>query len=103
MISAQPGTNYFAILIARGSTIRSDLTVGGGGPGGSDDGIAIAVLDGSHDARLQRLRLRDGRGDGLNVWGPRRRWRRSRAGVALGSDVSRDTSVIRTRVRGFRD
>jgi parallel beta-helix repeat protein len=90
------------------------LTVDGAGAlrGDDDGGIGIAVFEGSSDVRLQRLHIRRVRTDGVNTWG-------SHAGVsvqdslieggltgeagvvALGSDDSRDTSVIRTRVRGF--
>ena len=114
VLSAPSGKRYWALLVAKGENIRiSDLTVDGGG-GGPDreGGIGIAVFDGSRDVRLQRLRLTGVRTDGVNAWG---RYSsvslqdsqvesdgRGDAGfVALGSDRSRDTSVIRTRVQGF--
>ena len=105
---------YWALLVAKGENIRvSDLTLDGGGGGADPDGgLGIAVFDGSRDVRLQRLRLRRVRTDGVNAWG---RYSsvslqdsvvesdgKGEAGfVALGSDRSRDTSVIRTRVHGF--
>jgi parallel beta-helix repeat protein len=116
VISAPPGKRYWALLIAKGKNIRiSDLTLDGGGnvAGDDDGGIAVAVFDGSRDVRLQRLRMTRVRRDGVNVWGAYSSVSiqdsviesdgSGEAGfVALGSDESRDTSVIRTRVRGFR-
>jgi parallel beta-helix repeat protein len=108
-----PGTSYFAVLVARGRNIAiSNLTVDGGGPG-PGRGIAVAVFDGSQNVRLRRLRLTRVRQDGVNVWGAFSNVSvqdsviegdgSAQVGVfALGSDRSRDTSVIRTRVRGFR-
>jgi hypothetical protein len=109
---------YWALLVARGRRIRiSDLAIdGGGGPAAasaSDGGIAVAVFDGSHDVRLQRLHLRNVQTDGVNAWGAHsgvsvqdsviEGGGTGRAGVfTLGSDDSRDTSVIRTRISGFR-
>jgi parallel beta-helix repeat protein len=108
---SKPG--YFAILVAKGAHVRiANLTVdgGGAGPGG---GNAIAVFDGSRDVRLQRLRLRRVRQNGVNVWGAYSEVSvqdsvidgggTGNAGIfSLGSDKSRGTSVIRTRIRGFR-
>lgn len=115
VISAPPGRRYWALLVAKGENIRiSDLTLDGGGGFRRDDdgGIAVAVFDGSRDVRLQRLRITRVRTDGVNVWGAYSsvsiqdsRIESDGTGeagvVALGSDESRDTSVIRTRVRGF--
>ena len=118
VIAPTPGARYWALLVARGSRIRiSDLTIdGGGGPAAhssKEGGIAVAVFDGSRDVRLQRLHIRRVRTHGVNAWG-------AHVGVSvqdsvidgdgtahagvfmLGSDRSRDTSVIRTRIRGFR-
>src|SRR5262249_12467778 len=106
-------SGYFAILVARGDHVRiANLTVDGGGPG-PGGGNAIAVFDGSRDVRLQRLRLRRVRQNGVNVWGSYSEVSvqdslidgggTGNAGVfSLGSDKSRETSVIRTRIRGFR-
>lgn len=111
---------YWALLIARGDRIRiSDLTIDGGGGGGpgapssKEGGIAVAVFDGSHDVRLERLHIRGVQTDGVNAWGAHSSVSvqdsviegggTGRAGVfTLGSDDSRDTSVIRTRITGFR-
>ncbi len=118
VIAPSAGARYWALLVARGTGIRiSDLTIdGGGGPAALSSkggGIAVAVFDGSRDVRLQRLHIRRVRTHGVNAWG-------AHAGVSvqdsvidgggsanagvftLGSDRSRDTSVIRTRIRGFR-
>jgi parallel beta-helix repeat protein len=110
----RPGANYWALVVAKGKNIRiSDLTIDGGGAGPDEDrGIGVAVFDGSSDVRLQRLRLVHVRSHGVNTWGAHSNvsiqdsqiegGRTAEAGfVALGSDESRDTSVIRTRVRGF--
>jgi parallel beta-helix repeat protein len=118
VLAPPPGARYWAVVVARGTRIRiSDLTVdGGGGPAeasSSTGGIAIAVFDGSHDVRLQRLRVLDVRTDGVSVWGEHSGVSvqdsviegdgTAHAGVySLGSDRSRDTSVIRTRIHGFR-
>lgn len=115
VITPSPGARYWALLVARGAGVRiADLTIdGGGGPAAEEGGIAVAVFDGSRDVRLQRLHIRRVRTYGVNAWG-------AHAGVSvqdsvidgggsaqagvftLGSDRSRDTSVIRTRIRGFR-
>ena len=108
-----PSGPYFAVLVARGSDITiSDLAVDGAGPGGGE-GIAVAVFDGSRNVRLSRLSLTRVRTDGVNVWGAFSNVSvqdseidgggTGQVGVfALGSDRSRDTSVIRTKIRGFR-
>jgi parallel beta-helix repeat protein len=113
VITAPSGSSYFALLVAKGRNIEiSDLTVDGGGPG-PGEGIAVAVFDGSRNVRLSRLRLTNVRAHGVNVWGAFSNVSvqdsliegdgTAQTGVfALGSDRSRDTSVIRTRVRGFR-
>jgi parallel beta-helix repeat protein len=116
VLTPRPGARYWALLVARGERIRvSDLTIDGGGPMRTDDdeGIAVAVFDGSGDVRLQRLRIMRIRTTGVNVWGAHRDVSvqdsvfegdgTAQAGVfVLGSDRSRDTSVIRNRIRGFR-
>ena len=108
---SKPG--YFAILVAKGEHVRiANLTVDGGGEG-RGGGNAIAVFDGSRDVRLQRLRLRHVRQNGVNVWGAYSQVSvqdsvidgggTGNAGIfSLGSDKSRGTSVIRTRIHGFR-
>ena len=114
VLAARPGARYWALVVAKGKYIRiSDLALDGGGPPADEaGGIGIDVFDGSIEVRLQRLRMSRVRTDGVNVWG---RYSSvsvqdsqiesdgsGEAGVvALGSDESRDTSVIRSRVRGF--
>jgi parallel beta-helix repeat protein len=112
VISAR-GASYWAILIAKGSHIRiANLALDGGGPG-RGEGNAVAIFDGSKDVRLQRLQIRRVRKYGVNVWGAFANVSvqdsqldgggTAQAGVfSLGSDESRETSVIRTRIRGFR-
>lgn len=114
VLAPRPGARYWALLVAKGKNIRiADLTLDGGGPPSDrDGGIGVAVFDGSSDVRLQRLRMTRVRTDGVNVWGAYSSVSiqdsqiesdgSGEAGVvALGSDESRDTSVIRSRIRGF--
>jgi hypothetical protein len=114
ILAPRPGARYWALVVAKGKNIRiSDLALDGGGPPADDDGgIGIAVFDGSSNVRLQRLRITRVRTDGVNVWGAYSSVSvqdsqidgdgKGEAGVvALGSDESRDTSVIRSRVSGF--
>ncbi|HET8651553.1 MAG TPA: right-handed parallel beta-helix repeat-containing protein, partial [Gaiellaceae bacterium] len=116
VLAAPRGRRYWALVVARGRNIRiADLAVDGGGavPRDEEGGIGIAVFDGSSDVRLQRLRITRVRTDGVNTWGAHsgvslqdsviEGGGTAEAGfVALGSDETRDTSVIRSAVRGFR-
>ena len=100
----------WSLVTVRGRGVRlSDLTLDGGGRAER----AVGVAGGSHDVRLQRLRIRGIRVTGVEVWGAHSgisvqdstiAGSRARgAGVfELGSDDSRDMSVIRTRISGFR-
>jgi parallel beta-helix repeat protein len=74
---------------------------------------AVSVADGSADVRVQRLAVRRVRVNGIEAWGAHRDVSvqdsvldgrgASNAGVFdLGSDGSRDVSVVRTRIFGFR-
>jgi parallel beta-helix repeat protein len=115
VLAPPAGKRYWALLVAKGKNIRiSDLTIDGGGPvrGNEEDGFGVAVFDGSSDVRLQRLRMTRVRWHGVNTWGAHSSVSvqdsqiesdgTAEAGVvALGSDETRDTSVIRTSVRGF--
>jgi copper-binding protein NosD/Big-like domain-containing protein len=116
VIAPPAGSDYWAALVAKGDDVRiADLTVDGGGGGRREEGgIGVAVFDGSDRVRLQRLRLTRVRTHGVSVWGAHTDVSiqdstiesdgRGASGVfVLGSDNSRDTSVIRTRIRGFRD
>jgi parallel beta-helix repeat protein len=116
VLHARRGSRYWALLVAKGRNIRiADLTLDGGGPvsGKSGGGIGVAVFDGSTDVRLQRLRLKRVRTDGVNTWGAHSNIsiqdsriegsRSAEAGiVALGSDETRDITASRNRVSGFR-
>jgi parallel beta-helix repeat protein len=100
----------WALLTVRGSGVRiSDLVV----DGARRTQRGIAVADGSSDVRLQRLRITGMTVNGVEAWGVHRGvsvqdsnilgGRRANAGVFdLGSDASRDTSVIRTHIADFR-
>ena len=114
-VIAPVNPRYWALVVARGRNIRlSDLGIDGGGvPASRNGGIAVAVFDGSRDVRLQRLHIRRVSGHGVDVWGAHSNVSvqdsviesdgSAGTGVfTLGSDRSRDTSVIRTRIRGFR-
>jgi hypothetical protein len=113
VISAPPGVKYWALLVAKGKNVRvTDLALDGGGPG-PGGGNAIAVFDGSRTVRLQRLDIKRVRKYGVNVWGAHSNVSiqdsriegggTAQAGVyVLGSDRSRDTNVVRSRIRGFR-
>jgi parallel beta-helix repeat protein len=113
VISAPAGVKYWALLVAKGRNIRvTDLTLDGGGPG-PGGGNAIAVFDGSRTVRLQRLDLKRVRKYGVNVWGAHSNVSvqdsriegggTAQAGVyVLGSEQSRDTNIVRSRIRGFR-
>ncbi len=116
VIAPPAGSDYWAALVAKGDDVRiADLTIDGGGGGRREEGgIGVAVFDGSDRVRLQRLRMTHVRSHGVSVWGAHADVSvqdstiesdgRGGSGVfALGSDQSRDTSVIRTRIRGFRD
>jgi hypothetical protein len=114
VVAPPTGEAYDYVLLARGTGIRvSDLTLDGGGPG-AGDGIAVGVFDGSSDVRLQRLNILRVRNVGVSVWGAHADVSiqdsrlegngSARSGFsARGSDASRDASVIRSRIRGFRD
>jgi hypothetical protein len=115
-VIAAPGGSYWGLLIASGHAIRvSDLALDGGGPG-AGTGQAIVVQSGSSDVRLQRLTITRIRNEGVFAWG-------AYAGVSLQDSTldgggtagsgflagesghygdSKDSSVIRTTVRGFR-
>ena len=113
-VLAPSDDSYSFVLLAKGTGIRvSDLTIDGGGPG-EGEGVGVGIFDGSRNVVLQRLRILRVRAYGVSVWGAHEdvSVQDSRiegngtasAGVLVrGSDESRDASVIRTRIRGFRD
>ncbi|HEX5621061.1 MAG TPA: right-handed parallel beta-helix repeat-containing protein, partial [Solirubrobacteraceae bacterium] len=100
----------WSLVTVRGHGVRiSDLTI----DGGRRAERAIGVGGGSHDVRLQRLRVRGVRESAIEIWGTHsgvsvqdsilEGGGAHGAGVAdLGSDDSRDTSVIRSDISGFR-
>jgi hypothetical protein len=100
----------FAFVTVRGHGVRvSDLAIDGAGL--ADRGVGVS--EGSRDVRLQRLSISGIRESGVEIWG-------AHSGVSIqdstiagagaggagvmdrGSDASRDTSVIRSDISGFR-
>jgi hypothetical protein len=100
----------WSLVTVRGSGVRvADLAIDGAGRADR----AVGVASGSHDVRLQRLRIGAIKVTGVEVWGAHSRISVQDSELAgsgatgsgvfeLGSDGSRDMSVIRTRIRGFR-
>jgi Right handed beta helix region len=100
----------WSLVTVRGHHVRlAGLTIDGAGRAER----AVGVAAGSHDVRLQRLRIRRIRVTGVEVWGAHSRISLQDSSIAgsgaagsgvfeLGSDESRDMSVIRTRITGFR-
>jgi hypothetical protein len=113
VLAAPSGAGSAPVLSLQGREIQvADLAIDAGGQSG-DEPIAIAVPDGSADVSLRRISLVNVHGDGINVWGAHSNVSvqdssidgggTGHAGVfALESPASRDTSVIRTRITGFR-
>jgi hypothetical protein len=110
------GASYQALLVPDGRRIRvSNLALDGGGAGGGE-GRAVEVQTGSADVRLNRLRIRRARQVGVYVRGVHSEVSvqdstingrgRADAGVFFidpqDAGEYRDPSVIRTRIRGFR-
>jgi hypothetical protein len=111
VISARPGS-YDGILVIDGRHVRvSDLLLDGSGPG-SGDGIGVAVRPGAADVRISRLDIENVRETGVDAWGNLsdvsvqdsviRGNKRAGAGVRFEDGVFSDSSVIRTRLSGFR-
>jgi parallel beta helix pectate lyase-like protein len=100
----------WSLVTVRGRGVRlSDLTIDGGGRAER----AVGIAAGSHDVRLQRLRIGGIAITGVEVWGAHSGISVQDSTIAgagargsgvfeLGSDHSRDMSVIRTRISGFR-
>jgi hypothetical protein len=107
LVAARPG---WSLVTVRGRGVRmSDLAIDGAHLAER----AVGVAGGSHDVRLQRLHVRGITDSAVEVWG-------AHSGVSiqdsvlvgggadgggvidLGSEESRDTSVIRTAISGFR-
>jgi parallel beta-helix repeat protein len=110
VLTPAPGDDPWALLNAQGRHIRiADLAVDGDGRAGR----AVSVADGSADVRVQRVSVRRVQVNAVEAWGAHRDVSvqdsvldgrgASNAGVFdLGSDGSRDVSVVRTRIFGFR-
>ena len=106
LTAAAPG---WSLVTVRGRGVRlAGLAIDGSGRAERAVGIA-----GAHDVRLQRLRISNIRVTGVEVWGAHSRVSVQDSAIAgdgaagsgvfaLGSDDSRDTSVIRTHISGFR-
>ena len=103
-------TRAWSLVTVRGHGVRlADLTIDGDGRAER----AVGIAGGSYDVRVQRLRIRGIAVTGVEVWGAHSRISVQDSAIAgagasgsgvfvLGSDESRDASVIRTRVHGFR-
>jgi len=116
LVGAGPGTvltasrDAWSLVEVRGRRVRvSGLAI----EGGTRIGRAIAVAPGSADVRLQRLRISGVRDTGVEAWGAHAEVSvqdsvivgddASGAGVYdVGSSDSRDSSVVRTEIHGFR-
>ena len=103
-------TDAWSLVDARGRDIAiADLALDGRGLVGR----ALAVADGSARVRVQRVAIRGVRENGVEVWGEHADvsvqdstisgdGARGAGVFELGSDRSRDMSVVRTEIRGFR-
>ena len=100
----------WSLMTVRGRGVRvSDLTIDGSGRAER----AIGVAAGSHDVRFQRIGIRGIRRTGIEVWGEHSDISIQDSTIAgdqargagifeLGSTDTRDMSVIRTSISGFR-
>jgi hypothetical protein len=105
-----PARGRGSVVTVAGAHVRiSDLAVDGAGAAANGIGIA----NGSHDVRVQRVRIGGMLVNGVEAWGVHTAVSvqdcaitgggATGAGVVeFGSDRSRDTSVVRTTVSGFR-
>jgi parallel beta-helix repeat protein len=110
VLAPPAGAVDWSLVTVQGSRVRiADLSVDGAGR----IGRAIAVADGSSDVRVQRVAVSGVLENGIEAWGVHSGvsvqdaritgGRTANAGVFdLGSDASSDTSVVRTRIAGFR-
>jgi Periplasmic copper-binding protein (NosD) len=100
----------WSLITVRGRAVRvSDLVVDGAGKAER----AIGVASGSHDVRVQRVRIEGITETGVEVWGEHSEISVQDSVIAgagargagvfeLGSEASRAMSVVRTRISGFR-
>ena len=110
VLTPAPGMSPEALLATTGRRVRvSDLAVDG--LGRATQGLEVA--DGANDVRLARLRVRGVRENGVRASGAHAdvsvqdsvidgRGANNAGVFDLGSDNSRDVSVVRTRIRGPR-
>lgn len=111
VISAPSGP-YDGILVVHGRHVRiSGLSLDGSGPG-RGDGQAVEIWPGAADVRISQVEITHARQTGVMAWdnysdisvqdstisGDRR----AEAGVVFEDCGSSDSSVIRTRISGFR-
>ena len=111
VISA-PSGSYESILIGNGRHVLvSDLALDGSGPG-PGDGQAIEIRTGAADVRISHVEIRHVRWRGVYAWGSYddvsvqdsviNGDKQAEAGVVFEKGESSDSSVIRTRISGFR-
>ncbi len=110
VLAPAPGSSPEALVVTDGRRVRvSDLTVDGGGR--VTQGVEVA--DGARDVRLARLHIRGVRENGVRASGAHAdvsvqdsvidgRGANNAGVFDLGSDDSRDVSVVRTRISGPR-
>jgi hypothetical protein len=117
VFAAPRGSAYRAILIAAGQGIKiSRVTLDGGGPGGGS-GNAVEVVNGASDVLMRHVRVLKARKYGVYAWGAYSQVSlqdsvldgggTAEAGFLAGESGSygnsRDSSVIRTTIRKFRN
>ena len=110
VLTPAAGSTGAAVITTSARDVRvSDLALDGAGR--TDYGMSIS--DGAAEVRVQRLRVGSVRGSGIELWGPHTdasiedsvlvgRGATGAGVFDLGSGQSSDTSVIRTRISGFR-
>jgi hypothetical protein len=107
-----PSGSYDGILVVDGQHVRiSDLMLDGSGPG-PGSGQAVEIRTGAARVRISRLEIVHVRGEGVDAWGNYKDIsvqdsvitgdERAESGVTFEYGRSSDSSVIRTRVSGFR-
>jgi hypothetical protein len=104
------GAGAWSLVTVRGRRVRvSDLVI----DAATRAERAIAVASGSHDVRVQRVRIEGVSQTGVEVWGEHSRISVEDSVIAgdgaggagvfeLGSDGSRAMSVVRSEISGFR-
>ena len=116
LVGSGPGTvlaaaaGGWSLLTVGGRGVRiSDLTIDGAGR--AKRGIGVA--SGSHDVRIQRVRIEAITRTGIEIWGEHSGisiqdsvisggGARGSGVFALGSEASRGVSVVRSEISGFR-